>query len=48
MTAEQVQTQIEKLESEIVALKAEMYDRLQAIEHLKVVAEAMTSEQEGA
>ena len=36
-----IQAQIDKLEAEILSLKAEIYDRLEAIKHLEAVKTAM-------
>lgn len=41
MTSEDIQKEIDRLEAEIVQHKAEIYDRLQAIGHLKTVQEVM-------
>ena len=45
MKSEDIQVQIDKLEAEIVSLKAEVYERLEAIKHLEAVKVAMGDEE---
>ncbi len=45
MKSTDIQEQIDKLEAEIVSLKAEVYDRLEAIKHLEAVKAAMGDEE---
>lgn len=46
MNSMAIQIQINKLESEIINLKAEIYDRERAIEHLQAVKAAMDDEEQ--
>ena len=45
MKSADVQTQIDKLETEITGLKAEIHDRQEAIKHLETVRDAMVEEE---
>lgn len=45
MKASDVKAQIEKLEREIVNLKAEIHDRLEAIKHLTAVHDVLAEEE---
>lgn len=41
MTPSEIQAEIDKLQLEIISLKAEIYDRQEAIKHLEAVRDAM-------